>query len=160
LIGARQALAILAAGAVLGLGTNGFRGEPLPLRGSLDPPPAPEPGSDLVASTPEEALSRWEEGAFFLDARPPEDWEERRVSGAFSLPAADFDSRYFELAPDLDPAIPLFVYGAGPDSFDVRRLVAKLVDFGHADVGFVTGGFDALVRAGVGTTGGPGEGMP
>lgn len=156
--GARQALAILAAGAVLGLGANPLREKPLPLRGSLDPPPAPEPGSELVANTPEEALSRWEEGAFFLDARSRDEWEERRISGAFSLPAHEFESRYFELSPELDPSLPLFVYGAGADSFAVRRVVANLIDFGHGDVGFVVEGLEVLVDAGLGTTSGPEEG--
>lgn len=149
----RQALAILAAGAALGLAGNALRPEPLPWSGSLDPPPDPEPGSDLVADTADDALARWEEGAFFLDVRPAEEWTERRVSGSLSVPADSFDDAYFRAVAGLGTDVPLFVYGAGPDSHRVRRVVAQLHELGHPDVGFVTGGLDELLGAGLGPAG-------
>lgn len=158
--GAGQALAILAASALIGLGGNALREEPLPFAGSLDPPPEPEAGSGLPANSPEEALARWEEGAFFLDARPRGEWEAMRVSGSFSFDADEFEDRYFAVVADFGVELPLFVYGAGPDSHSVRKVVAKLLDFGHTDVGFVTGGLDALLVAGIGTASGAEEGMP
>jgi rhodanese-related sulfurtransferase len=153
-----QALAILVAGAALGLSSNIFRERPLPFSGPLDPPPEREAGSDLAAGTLEEALSRFEEGAFFLDVRPAADWESRRVSGAFSVPADEFDDRYFLTISGLGTEVPLFVYGAGPDSHVVRRVVAQLSELGHEQVGFVTGGVDALLAAGLSAASGPEEG--
>ncbi|HMB70979.1 MAG TPA: rhodanese-like domain-containing protein [bacterium] len=130
------------------------------MSGSLDPPPVPEAGQDLPASGADEAVARWNEGAFFLDIRPRDEWESRRVSGAFPFEAERFDDVYFEVVASFGTEVPLFVYGAGPDSFAVRRVVAKLQDLGHFDVGFVTGGLPELTAAGVGTAGGPEEGMP
>jgi rhodanese-related sulfurtransferase len=153
----RQALAILIAGAALGVSANPFRERPLPFSGSLDPPAAREPGSDLAASPIQDAASRWQEGAFFLDVRPSSDWERLRVSGSLSVPADEFDDRYFGDLVQLGTEVPLFVYGAGPDSYVVRRVVAQLRDLGHAQVGFVTGGLDALLAAGLGAASGPEE---
>ena len=145
---AREALGLAGAAVLIGLGLNGFRAEPLPLRGSLEPPPAPEPGAGLPARPPEEALIAWEEGAFFLDVRPREAWDERRVAGAFSFEAESSADRYFEVVAAFGDEIPLFVYGAGPDSFAVRRVAAELIELGH-DVGFVVCGLDGLIDAGL-----------
>lgn len=145
---------------ILGLGGNAVRRDPLPLSGSLDPPPAAEAGQDLPASDAGEAMARWNEGAFFLDIRSREEWEAERVSGAFGFEAERFDDRYFEVVASFGTDVPLFVYGAGPDSFAVRRVVARLRELGHGDVGFVTGGLPELTAAGIGTASGPEEGMP
>jgi rhodanese-related sulfurtransferase len=145
---------------IVGLGGNALRTDPLPLAGSLDPPPVAEAGQDLPGSPPADAVERWNEGAFFLDVRPRGDWETERVSGAFPFEAESFDDTYFDVVAPFGTDVPLFVYGAGPDSFAVRRVVARLMELGHADVSFVTGGFAALTEAGVGTARGPEEGMP
>ena len=146
----RQALAILVAGAVLALTANALRHRPLPFSGSLDPPPEREPGSDLAATPLEEVARRWQEGEFFLDVRPASDWERLRVSGSLSVPADEFEDRYFDVVAQFGTEVPLFVYGAGPDSHVVRRVVAQLRELGHEEIGFVTGGVDELIAAGVG----------
>jgi rhodanese-related sulfurtransferase len=145
---------------IVGLGANAFRGDPLPLSGSLDPPPEPEAGQDLPGTDAAAAVARWNAGAFFLDVRSPEEWEEERVAGAFAFDADRFDDRYFDVVAAFGPEVPLFVYGAGPDSFAVRRVVAKLRELGHSDVAFVTGGLRELAAAGIGTASGPEEGTP
>jgi rhodanese-related sulfurtransferase len=150
---------MLVAGAALGLSTNALRERPLPFGGSLDPPPAPEPGSHLAATPLEEAVRLWQEGAFCLDVRPAAEQGGLRVSGAFAVPADEFEDRYFAAVAELGTEVPLLVYGAGPDSHAVRRVVAQLRELGHTEVAFVTGGIDALVAAGVGAQPG-GEGAP
>lgn len=131
---------------------NAFRSEPLPLRGEIGPPPEEEPGADLVPLTPEDARVRGESGAVFVDVR---EVSERvgGAAGAVAMPAAEFPGSYYSITPPLDPAIPLTVYGAGPDSFAVRRIVAELSGLGHLDVQFVTCGWNALAEVGI-----PGEG--
>jgi rhodanese-related sulfurtransferase len=156
----RQALVLVALGAAIGFGANALRPEPLPLSGSLEPPPPPEPGADLPVTPPAETPAAWEEGAFFLDIRNPAAWEERRVAGSFPFPADSFDDRYFEVVADFGTELPLVVYGAAADSFEVRRTAARLIDLGHADVRVVTAGLDAILDAGVGEDGGPPGGMP
>ena len=85
----------------------------------------------------------------FVDVRDPEAWDAGRVTGALSMAAAEFPQSYFALVPQPDPAIPLVVYGAGADSFAVRRVAAELGEMGHGDVAFLTGGFAALEAAGL-----------
>jgi rhodanese-related sulfurtransferase len=145
----RQGLAILALSCVVGFGANALRKEPLAMRGSLDPPPEPEPGADLPAITADEARTKWEEGALFVDARAREEWDAAHATGAAPLDASAFPQSYFDLVPPLDPAIPLIVYGAGPDSFAVRRLAAGLGEMGHADVSLVVKGLSELEGAGI-----------
>jgi rhodanese-related sulfurtransferase len=140
---------MLIAGAALGLFTNSVRERPLPFSGSLDPPPAREPGSDLPAVPLEEAVRLWEQGAFCIDVRPAAEQQGLRVSGSFPVPADEFEDRYFGSVADLGTEVPLLVYGAGPDSHAVRRVVSQLRELGHAEVAFVTGGIEALVAAGV-----------
>ena len=155
--GSRQALLLLALSAVVGLGANPFRQEPLSYTASLEPPPEAEPGADLAPTDLSEVLPLWEEGAFFLDVRPLDEFEARRVSGAFSFPPADFDDRYFTVVGPFGDEVPLFVYGAGPDSFEVRRMAAKLIDYGHS-VGFANCGLDCLLELGISEGAGPEEG--
>jgi len=157
--GAGEALILAGAAALVGFGLNAFRAQPLPLRGDLGPPPAPEPGAGLPAQTAAEALEAWESGAFFLDVRSPDAWEERRVAGSFSFEAEHSADRYFEVVSGLGDVIPLFVYGAEPDSFAVRRVAAELLELGH-DVGLAVCGLDALIAAGIDADEGPGEQVP
>ena len=155
----REALALAGAAVLIGFGLNGMRDEPLPLTGSLGPPPAPEPGAGLPARTREEALRFWEEGALFLDVRSHDDYDARRVAGAISFEAERAEARYYEAVAPLGADVPLFVYGAGPDSFAVRRVTAELRDLGH-QVDLVVCGLDELVAAGIAVEEGPAEGTP
>lgn len=156
---AREAIGLAAAAVAIGFALNGLRADPLPLSGSLGPPPAPEPGAGLPANTSGEALTFWEEGAFFLDVRARDAYEERRVAGAFSFEAERSSDRYFEVVAGFGDEIPLFVYGAGPDSFAVRRVAAELIDLGH-EVGLAVCGLEGLLAAGIDSEEGPAEGLP
>jgi rhodanese-related sulfurtransferase len=154
--GPKQAVLLLGLAAIFGFGANVLREAPLAFSKSNEPLP-PEPGSDLVSSTAEDALLRWEEGAFFLDVRPREDYERAHVSGAVWLGPAPLSERYVETLSSFDLAMPLFVYGAGPDSHVVRRQAAELSSFGHADVKLAVCGLDGLIAAGVDSESAPGD---
>ncbi|MGH2571859.1 MAG: rhodanese-like domain-containing protein [bacterium] len=156
---AREALALVVAAVLIGFGLNGLRDDPLPLTGSLKPPPVPEPGAGLPARTREEALRSWEDGALFLDVRPRDAYDARRVAGAISFEAERAEDRYFEAVAPLGADVPLFVYGAGPDSFAVRRVTAELRDLGH-QVDLAVCGLDELIGAGIAVEEGPAEGTP
>jgi hypothetical protein len=153
-------VAYIGAAVALGVVTNVLREEPLPLTGRVGPPPAPEAGAGLPASSVDDAYASWLEGAFFLDVRPRDEWETRRVAGSWSLDADAFDDRYFEIGGILEPSLPLFLYGAGPDSYAVRRTAARLEEFGHVDVRFVVDGLDGLLAAGIDEAEGPEENAP
>lgn len=153
-----QVLLLLVAAAAWGLGANALRPEPLPLRGRLEPLPPLEAGATLPSIHPLSARAAWENGAFFVDVRDPAEYMAGHVSGALSLPADDFDAHYFDVVAGLDSDIPLVVYGAGPDSFRVRRVAQELTDRGHAGVDVVIAGLDSLYAAGLDA--GFGEDMP
>jgi hypothetical protein len=155
----QAAFLVLASAAVAFVG-NAIRDQPLPFGGSLDPPPPPEEGAGLPADSPETALAQWENGAIFLDVRPREEYDDERVSGAFSLDAGEFDRRYFEVVAPLGTDAPLFVYGAGPDSHLVRRISAKLMAFQHPHVGLAVCGLAGLRDVGVDVATGPDGSMP
>jgi hypothetical protein len=55
----------------------------------------------------------------------------------------------------LGPDVPVVLYGAGPDSFAVRRAAQYLLDSGNTDVSLVVCGVDGLVGAGVDAASGP-----
>jgi rhodanese-related sulfurtransferase len=153
--GLRQGLAILLASCAVGFGVNAMRPEPLPMRGSLDPPPEPESGSGLAAISAADARARWEGGSVFVDVRTRAEWVGGRIAGAVSADASSFPQSYFDITPPLDPAIPLVVYGAGADSFAVRRVAGELVEMGHGDVALAVCGMAALAAFGVPTEGEP-----
>lgn len=158
--GLTQAAFLLVASAAIGFFGNAIREEPLPLSGSLDPPPPPEEGAGLPADSPSAAVAGWEEGAIFLDVRSRDEYDVERVSGSFSLDASEFDRRYFEVVAPLGNSAPLFVYGAGPDSHVVRRVAAKLMAYQHPEVGLVVCGIEGLREAGVDIVTGPDGSMP
>lgn len=153
-----QVLLLLGLAVVWGLGGNALRSDPLPFRGEIGPPPAPEAGSDLPSITPYAARSAWDAGAFFVDVRDGAAYAHGHVAGAVSLPAGEFDARYFDVVAGLDSEIPLVVYGAGPDSFEVRRVAQELRDRGHLGVDLVVCGVDSLYAGGLDA--GFAEGMP
>lgn len=144
-----QAFLLLALAAAWGLGVNALRDKPLPLRGALSPPPPAETGAGLPAIAPEAALFAFESGAFFVDVRDAASYEQRRVVGALSVSADDFQTRYFDVVAGLGTQATLVVYGAGPDSFAVRRVAQELHDLGHTDVQLVVCGLDTLLSRGL-----------
>lgn len=154
-----QALILIAIGAGWGLARNAVSRDPLPLRGAIGPPAVAEAGAALPALTAPEALAAWEEGTVFLDVRSPLEFEEHRVRGALPFPADDLETAYFDRVMGFGAEFPLLVYGAGPDSFRVRRAAQYLLDAGQSAVTLVVCGVDSLVEAGVDPGSGPAEEM-
>lgn len=153
----REALVLLLVGAGLGLGGNALRPEPLPFTAPEAPPSPSEPGASLDTTGAAEAAEAWRAGAFFLDVRPVGEFEARRVAGALPLPADGLEDAYYGTVVGLGVDVPLVVYGAGADSFTVRRVSQFLIDLGHADVSCVTDGVDALLSVGIDAGDGPAE---
>ena len=71
------------------------------------------------------------------------------MAGSVSMQAQGFPQSYYDIVPPIDSAIPLVVYGSGPDSFAVRRVAAELIDIGHAQVNPAVSGVEALLAAGI-----------
>jgi rhodanese-related sulfurtransferase len=148
---------MLVIAAAFGLGRNALGPEPLPWTGTIGGPGEPEPGAGLPSVSAPEAAAAWEGGTFFLDVRSRDSFEERRVSGALPLPIADLENAYFDAVAPLGAEFPVLVYGAGADSFEVRRAAQYLLDLGHADVSLAVCGVEGLITAGVDPAAGPAE---
>jgi hypothetical protein len=99
-------------------------------------------------------LAQFESGALFVDVRTKEEWEGARVAGSVSMQAQGFPQSYYAIVPPIDSAIPLVVYGSGPDSFAVRRVTAELIDIGHVQVNPAVCGVEGLLAAGIPSEGG------
>lgn len=59
----------------------------------------------------------------FVDARPVQAFEQRRIFGALSLPADDLDTNWATLRDFLDPSMTLIVYADDPN------LTVRTVEF-------------------------------
>ena len=70
------------------------------------------------------------------------------MAGSVSMQARGFPQSYYDIVPPLDTAIPLVVYGSGPDSFAVRRVASELIDIGRQVTPAVCG-VEGLLAAGV-----------
>ncbi len=135
----QRALAIVLAGAALGLGVNAVSPRGIPL---LTPPKEPPKAEDTVALSDAEDL--WKGGtAFFLDARSPADYAAGHIAGALNLPVEDFEDHFPQIAPMLTPETTIIAYCDGQECDLSRRLVAKLRDLGYHNVRHLVNGWTA-----------------
>lgn len=90
----------------------------------------------------------YDSGAFFVDARSTEDYQEGHIKGALSLPAWDYESHIeaFRNTVPLDAVI--VTYCSGRECDDSHELAQRLLAEGYLDVRVLIDGFPAWVEAG------------
>lgn len=87
--------------------------------------------------------------AVLLDARPPEFFNERRITGALNAPAGLFDFVYAMRLADIDPDSPIVIYGRTVSMLYDAEVALKLGDLGHDAVYVLAGDFDDWNAAGL-----------
>lgn len=143
----QRALAIVLAGAVLGLAANAISPRRIPY---LTPPPAPIRAQDTV--TLQEAEELWKGGsAFFLDARAPVDYAAGHIAGAVNVPVEEFDDHYQQIAGMLTPDAIVVAYCDGLECDLSHRLMIILRERGYHNVRLLVNGWTTWRTAGLPT---------
>lgn len=96
----------------------------------------------------EGVLSLASEGAVIVDARPAEFYQQKHIKGAISLPKDMFGFVYSMKLSELDPAIPLVVYGRNISRHYDVDVARELSGLGHENVFVFEGGVDVWEEAG------------
>lgn len=97
----------------------------------------------------EEAVAKRESGAFILDVREPEEWNEYHVPGSTLIPLSELASRVDELPPDQEIVV---VCRSGNRSAQGRDI---LIDAGFTQVTSLAGGLSQWQAAGYPIVSGP-----
>ena len=137
-----QVLAILLISAALAMAANTMRSGSLPWGGS-EPEALVYRNIDWV-SVDAAAPLQDDVMTLFLDARPQEQFAQRRVFGAVSLPADELQANWAAIRDFLDPSMTLIVYADDPN------LTVRVVEFLAArnfQVQGLGGGWDAWQAA-------------
>jgi rhodanese-related sulfurtransferase len=104
---------------------------------ALSQPTAPEAGVALpLEISVQEAFSYREEGAFVLDVRTPEEWEEGHIPGATLIPLDQLENRLAEVPTDEEIVV---ICRSGNRSAVARDI---LLGAGFESVTSVAGGFN------------------
>jgi rhodanese-related sulfurtransferase len=111
-------VSILAGAAVLGLCWNGLSG-----RGFALTQNAYLQEGDVEVGA-QEARTRLDQGALFLDARPIAFYEMSHIPGALPLPEDDFDRAFAKIEPRLRSSFDILVYCSG-FGCEASHLVAR-----------------------------------
>ncbi len=120
----------------------------------LAPRPLLEPAPNSIAALEAAALVASGE-AVLLDARPPEFFNEQRISGALNAPAGLFDFVYAMRLADVDPDAPIIIYGRTVSMLYDAEVALKLGDLGHHAVYVLKGDFEDWHAAGLAVEGQP-----
>ncbi len=133
---------IILAGVVLG-GLFNFsspNGIDLIPRSLLEPPP------EMVEALYARKLA--DEGAVIIDARPAEFYNQAHIKDSINLPKDMFSFVYSMKLSDLDPAIPIIVYGRNISRRYDSDVARELTEIGHEKVLVLEGGLDTWKEAG------------
>jgi rhodanese-related sulfurtransferase len=148
-----RALLIVALGAALGLLANAVSPKGIPL---ITPPKKVVKQDEYVPL--QKAHELWNRGgAFFLDARQPEDFEAGHIGNALNLPVETFQEHFPKLAPMLAPDTPIVVYCDGTECELSHRLAEQLRLQGQTNVHMLFNGWTAWRSAGYPVEKGPGQ---
>ena len=103
----------------------------------------PSPTAASLGILPDQAYSLVQQGAYVLDVRTQDQWNQYHIQGSTLIPLADLQSRLTELPKDRSIVV---VCTSGPLS---QQGASLLHGAGFPQVNFVTGGLQAWIKAGL-----------
>jgi rhodanese-related sulfurtransferase/uncharacterized membrane protein YphA (DoxX/SURF4 family) len=131
-----QTLAIPILAALLGLLVNHARSDSIPLLGDWSPEARVtlKFGKNILIPL-DEARSKFMSGtAVFVDARPPDLYQEGHIQGALNLPLSDFDQLADKVVLDFPEDSFFVVYCDGEDCALAAEVALKLKEIGFENV--------------------------
>jgi len=138
-----QLSAIIAISAGLSLIVNALRLDSMQIVGdwSAESRMTTETEECLIISLSEAEKLFMENAAIFIDARSNEDFRNRHISGAKSLPWQDVDQRFIEVIEDISPDMTIITYCDGETCKLSHNLTLFLIDMGFKDVRALVNGW-------------------
>lgn len=138
-----QISAIIAISAGLSLIVNALRLDSMQIVGdwSAESRMTTETEECLIISISEAEKLFMENAAIFIDARSNEDFRNRHISGAKSLPWQDVDQRFIEVIEDVSPNMTIITYCDGETCKLSHNLTLFLLDMGFKDVRVLVNGW-------------------
>lgn len=135
--------AIVILGSILGLSCNHVRTNCLPLVGDWSPEArlVTESGDSLVISFQDAEAMYFANSAIFLDARPPDLYEEGHIAGALNLPWDEFDTRFQEILQNYSPETNFITYCDGEGCGLSRELAQAMSALGYSNVKVLVNGW-------------------
>ena len=146
-----QMLAVVVLAAVIGLGSNQWRTDGLPLIGdwSSETRFRDVSGESLVVSIDEARRLFDGNAVIFLDARPGSLYGAGHIQDALSLPWQEVDRYFAEVHEKLDPEKPVITYCDGESCDLSHELALFLKDMGFENVRVLVNGWSEWQAAGL-----------
>ena len=143
----KLALLIAGAGAALGLAVDTISPCRIPFIAAARVAPVP---TDFIQLA--DARQLWQSGAaFFLDARAPADYKTGHITGAYNLPAEDFNAHYPEIATMLTTDTIIVTYCDGMECDLSHHLIVRLHALGYRNVHIIQNGWTVWRQSGLAT---------
>ena len=131
-----QTLALALLAAVLGFLVNQVRSDSIPLPGDWSPEArfTLKFGKSILISFEEAKHKFLTGGAIFIDARPPDLYQQSHIQGALSLPLSEFDQMLDKVLMDLPDDVLIVTYCDGEDCVLSAELALRLKEIGYENV--------------------------
>ena len=158
LVAVWQSGAIVSLAVIIGLLTNQWRPDKLPLMADVaaENPSSLHAKDDGLRISMEEAQSLFfAHAALFLDTRPREFFEVGHIQGARSLPLEDFEERFGEVLRDIGPDIFIITYCDGNSCHSSELVALELLEKGCMNVHVLDDGWTLWQQHQLPTAAGP-----
>lgn len=158
LVAVWQSGAIVSLAVIIGLLTNQWRPDKLPLMADLatENPSSLDAKDDGLRISMEEAQSLFfAQAALFLDTRPREFFEVGHIQGARSLPLEDFEERFGEVLRDIGTDMFIITYCDGNSCHSSELVALELLEKGCMNVHVLDDGWTLWQQHQLPTAAGP-----
>ena len=151
-----QGPALIIMAGLIAIGINHWRGDGIPLVGdwSVETRFSDDSGDSLVVDLDEAAGLFERQTAIFLDARPPNQYDDGHIQGALNLPWQEVDRYFMALADRLEGSEAIVTYCDGESCDLSHELALFLKEMGFTHVRVLVNGWTVWQQAGLPIEGG------